>query len=60
MPVIQSGRWLPLRPVTNFFTGFELTFSSLGVDFPRAFVALMRTTNVLERFQKEIRRKQRD
>ena len=41
-------------------TDLELTCSSLGVDVPRALAALMRTTNVLERFQKEIRRKQRD
>lgn len=46
--------------VANFFTDFELTLSYLGVDFPRAFVSLIRTTNLLERFHKEIRRKQRD
>jgi transposase-like protein len=54
--------WAAREPkaVANCCTDFELTLSSLGVDFPRAFVALMRTTNVLERFHKEIRRKQRD
>jgi len=30
------------------------------VEFPRAHVSLIRTTNLLERFHKEIRRKQRD
>jgi transposase-like protein len=30
------------------------------VDFPLAQVSLIRTTNLLERFHKEIRRKQRD
>ena len=32
----------------------------MSVEFPRAHVSLMRTTNLLERFHKEIRRKQRD
>jgi transposase-like protein len=40
--------------------GFEQTLRYLSVDFPRAHVALMRTTNLLERFHKETRRKQRD
>ena len=40
--------------------GFEQTLSYLSVDFPRAHVSLIRTTNLLERFHKEIRRKQRD
>ena len=48
------------KAVANFLTDFELTLSYLGVDFPRAFVSLIRTTNLLERFHKEIRRKQRD
>ena len=30
------------------------------VDFPRSLVSLIRTTNLLERFHKEVRRKQRD
>ena len=30
------------------------------VDFPQVFVSLIRTTNLLERFHKEVRRKQRD
>jgi transposase-like protein len=48
------------KAVANFLTDFDLTLSYLGVDFPRAFVSLIRTTNLLERFHKEIRRKQRD
>jgi transposase-like protein len=40
--------------------GFEQTLSYLSVDFPLAQVSLIRTTNLLERFHKEIRRKQRD
>jgi transposase-like protein len=48
------------QAVGNFFVDFEQTLSSLTVDFPRAFVSLIRTTNLLERFHKEIRRKQRD
>jgi transposase-like protein len=46
--------------VANFLTDFDLTLSYLGVDFPGAFTSLIRTTNLLERFHKEIRRKQRD
>ena len=54
--------WGPREPqaVENFFVDFEQTLSYLTVDFPRAFVSLIRTTNLLERFHKEIRRKQRD
>ena len=43
-----------------FFHDFEQPLCYLTVHFPRAYVSLMRTTNLLERFQKEIRRKQRD
>jgi len=39
---------------------FEQTLCYLSVEFPRAHVSLIRTTNLLERFHKEIRRKQRD
>jgi transposase-like protein len=48
------------KAVANFLTDFDLTLSYLGVDFPHAFVSLIRTTNLLERFHNEIRRKQRD
>jgi putative transposase len=46
--------------VANFFTDFDKTLSYMQVDFPPAFVSLLRTTNLLERFHKEARRKQRD
>ena len=54
--------WGPRDPqaVENFFVDFEQTLGYLTVDFPRACVSLIRTTNLLERFHKEIRRKQRD
>lgn len=48
------------KAVEAFMNGFEQTLSYLSVDFPRAHVSLIRTTNLLERFHKEIRRKQRD
>jgi transposase-like protein len=48
------------QAVENFFVDFEQTLGYLTVDFPRACVSLIRTTNLLERFHKEIRRKQRD
>jgi hypothetical protein len=34
--------------VANFFTDFDQTISYLRVDFPRALVSLIRTTNLLE------------
>ena len=54
--------WGPREPqaVRNFFVDFEPTLSYLTVDVPRALVSLIRTTNLLERFHKEIRRTQRD
>lgn len=54
--------WGPREPqaVEHFFVDVEQTLCSLTVDFPRAFVSRIRTTNLLERFHKEIRRKQRD
>ena len=61
---VQAFRamWADREPhaVTAFLNGFEQTVRYVSVDFPRAHVALMRTPNLLERFQKEIRRKQRD
>ena len=48
------------QAVAAFFHDFEQTLCYLTVHFPRAYVSLMRTTNLLERFHKEIRRKQRD
>jgi transposase-like protein len=61
---VQAFRetWVDREPhaVAAFMNGFEQTLRYLSVDFPRAHVALMRTTNLLERFHKETRRKQRD
>ncbi len=48
------------QAVAAFFHDFEQTLCYLTVDFPMAHVSLIRTTNLLERFHKEIRRKQRD
>ena len=36
------------------------TLSYLAIDFPASLASLIRTTNLLERFHKERRRKQRD
>ena len=57
-----QDKWKGREPkaVEVFMNGFELTVSYLSVDFPRAHVSLIRTTNLLERFHKEIRRKQKD
>ena len=46
--------------VANFFVDFEKTLSYLAIDFPGSLASLIRTTNLLERFHKEMRRKQRD
>lgn len=48
------------KSVANFFTDFDKTFAYLRVDFPASLGVLIRTTNRLERFHKEMRRKQRD
>ena len=48
------------KAVEVFMHDFEQTVQYLALDFPRAHVSLIRTTNLLERFHKEIRRKQRD
>ena len=48
------------KAVANFFTDFDKTLAYLQVDFPRALLPLIRTTNLLERFHKEVRRKQCD
>jgi transposase-like protein len=46
--------------VANLFTDFDKTLAYLRVDFPLSLAVLIRTTNRLERFHKEMRRKQRD
>jgi transposase-like protein len=48
------------KSVANFFIAFDKTFAYLRVDVPASLGVLIRTTNRLERFQKEMRRKQRD
>ena len=60
--VIFRTTWEAREPqaVANFFTDFDQTLCYLAVDFPRSLVSLIRTTNLLERFHKEVRRKQRD
>ena len=54
--------WQEREPqaVANFFTDFDKTLAYLRVDFPASLGILIRTTNRLERFHKEMRRKQRD
>jgi putative transposase len=54
--------WQEREPesVANFFTDFDKTLAYLRVDFPETPGVLIRTTNRLERFHKEMRRKQRD
>ena len=46
--------------MANLFTDFDKTLAYLRVDFPLSLAVLIRTTNRLERFHKEMRRKQRD
>jgi len=55
-------KWAEREPqaVAAFLSDFEQTLCYLSVEFPRAHGSLIRTTNLLERFHKEIRRKQRD
>ena len=48
------------KAVANFFTDFDKTLSYLQVDFPKSLAPLIRTTNLLERFHREVRRKQYD
>lgn len=40
--------------------GFAQPLRYVSVDVPQAYVSLIRTTNLLERFHKAIRRKQKD
>lgn len=46
--------------VANFAIDFDKTLSYCEVDFPQSRVSLIRTTNLLERLHKEMRRKPRD
>src|SRR5206468_10263400 len=49
-----------VRVLLSFPTRRSSDLCDLTVHFPRAYVSLIRTTHLLERFHKEIRRKQRD
>jgi hypothetical protein len=55
-------KWAEREPqaVAAFLSDLEQTWCYLSVELPRAHGSLIRTTNLLERFHKEIRRQQRD
>jgi transposase-like protein len=59
---VFRATWEAREPqaVAAFFQDVAQTLCYLMVHFPRAYVSLMRTTNLLERFHKEIRTQQRD
>ena len=48
------------KAVANVWRDFDKTFASLTIDFPLSLASRSRTTNLLARFHKEMRRKQRD
>jgi putative transposase len=48
------------QAVATFFLDFDKTLAYLAIDFPPPLALLIRTTNLLERFHKEMRRKQHD
>ncbi len=55
-------KWQGREPqaVAAFFVDFDKTLAYLKIDFPDALSSLIRTTNLLERFHREARRKQHD
>jgi transposase-like protein len=55
-------RWRAWEPeaVANLWVNFHKTIAYFAVDLAPSLVPLIRTTNLLERFHKEVRRKQRD
>jgi transposase-like protein len=55
-------KWQKREPkaIAAFVVDFDTTLSSLRVDLPDALLPLVRTTNLLERFHREARRKQHD
>lgn len=57
-----SMSWKAREPeaVANFWGNFHKTLAYLSVDLEPSLFCLIRTTNLLERFHKEARRKQRD
>jgi transposase-like protein len=48
------------KAVANFWLNFHKTIAYLSVEMEPSLYPLIRTTNLLERFHKEARRKQRD
>jgi transposase-like protein len=48
------------QAVANFFLAFDKTLAYWASDFPQPLTSLIRTTNLLERVHKEMRRKQCD
>jgi putative transposase len=54
--------WRAREPeaVANLWVNFHQTLAYLSVNMAPSLVPLIRTTNLLERFHKEVRRKQRD
>jgi transposase-like protein len=56
------AKWQQREPaaIAAFFVDFDKTLSYLRVDLPEALLPLVRTTNLLERFHRETRRKQHD
>jgi transposase-like protein len=46
--------------VAAFFVDFDKTLAYLTIDIPDTLLTLIRTTNLLERFHREVRRKQHD
>jgi transposase-like protein len=55
-------RWQERAPeaVAAFFVDFDKTLAYLRVDLPDSLLSLVRTTNLLERFHREARRKPHD
>ncbi len=56
------AKWEQREPkaIAAFFVDFDKTLSYLRVDLPDSLLPLVRTTNLLERFHREARRKQHD
>jgi transposase-like protein len=56
------AKWQDREPeaIAAFFGDFDQTLSYRKVDLPASLLSLVRTTNLLERFHREARRKQHD
>lgn len=59
---VCCGTWHAQEPavVANLLSALEQPLSSCEVHFPQSRVSLSRTTHLLERLHKEMRRQQRD